>query len=75
MFAGIEQDLYQHFERGEFPARLGPSEVSAANETGGGRVRGPVTGILPNHGGESDARARGMYSVLSDGAFMAVELE
>ncbi len=75
MFVGIEQSLYHHFERGEFPARLAPSDATATTDSQGEPIRGPVVGLLPGPERESGEPARGMYSVLADGAFMAVEFE
>jgi hypothetical protein len=62
MFAGISQSLYRRLERGELPERpLADEEQSAPVLTAAG------TGQLP---GEQGA-PRGVYSLLSDGSFIA----
>jgi hypothetical protein len=67
MFVGVEQGLYRSFEHERFPSFLAPSVDSTAGRKI--EVSGvPVTGMLPGE-------VTGVYSVLGDGAFLAVLFE
>ncbi len=72
IFVGIQKSLARDFEYGRFPRgavveRSDYSDVQSGALTGSSRV-----GLLP---GREVRTARGIYSVLADGAFMAIELE
>ena len=73
MFVGVQQALARQFERGEFPSTVLSLDSKNSPSPSGELDRGPRIGLLP--GPESQGFARGMYSVLADGAFMAIEFE
>jgi hypothetical protein len=69
IFVGVEQELYRSFEHERFPSFLGPPVDSESDHEI--EVPGvPGTGMLPG-----DGQAKGIYSVLGDGAFLAVLFE
>lgn len=73
IFVGVQQELARQFERGEFPSLLPSPDSKGSSKPSGELASGPRIGLLP--GRESRGVARGMYSVLADGAFMAIEFE
>ena len=73
MFVGVQQELARQFERGEFPSLMPSPDFKESSKPYGELDRGPRIGLLPGRG--SRGVARGMYSVLADGAFMAIEFE
>ncbi len=73
MFVGVQQELARQFERGEFPSFMPSPDFKESSKPYGELDRGPRIGLLPGLG--SRGVARGMYSVLADGAFMAIEFE
>jgi len=73
IFVGVQQELARQFERGEFPPLMPSPDSKGTSKPSGELERGPRIGLLP--GRESRGVARGMYSVLADGAFMAIEFE
>jgi len=73
IFVGVQQELARQFERGEFPSSMPSPDSKGISKPSGEQELGPRIGLLP--GRESRGVARGMYSVLADGAFMAIEFE
>ena len=73
IFVGVQQELARQFERGEFPPLMPSPDSKGTSKPSDDLERGPRIGLLP--GRESRGVARGMYSVLADGAFMAIEFE
>ena len=68
LFVGVEESVFRRLERGEVPARRRAAPVEQAAEREPYSL-GSHTGVLSGENGFS----RGVYSVLSDGAFLSVE--
>jgi hypothetical protein len=71
IFAGVERRTFDLLSEGELPGRRSVGIEPQSRE--GEQVAGSITGILSSAKGEGNAR--GAYSVLSNGAFLAVEFE
>jgi hypothetical protein len=72
IFLGVQEDLVRQFERGEFPGPRGSFDTNVTAASVPALERGPKIGILPDR---ERGGARGVYSILADGAFMAIEFE
>lgn len=71
VFVGVQEELARQFEQGKFLSLVPTPDAMKSVNPPAELDRGPRIGLLP--GQESQGVARGMYSVLADGAFMAIE--
>jgi hypothetical protein len=71
IFVGVEQRTYARLERGEIPVRPTVPDEKAQGEAE--PLASSKVGVLSHR--ETTGEARGVYSVLSDGSFLAVEFE
>lgn len=73
VFLGIERGQFNNFAHGQFPSRSDRIGIGPETESVIRRPARPSVGALP--GGEGGMVPRGIFSLLADGSFMAIELD
>ncbi len=72
VFVGIEENRFRELAGGRLPRRAVPQSDQGSTSEGEGQQISTVTGFLPSR--EYPGEARGVYSLLSNGALLAVEI-
>lgn len=73
IFLGIEREQFNNFAHGQFPSRSDRIGIGPETESAIRPLASPSVGVLPAR--ERGMAPRGIFSLLSDGSFMAIELD